>query len=312
VPRDLETICLKCLEKDPARRYPSALALAEDLRLYLTGGPIKARPLGFGRRSLRWLRRQPVLAVLSGFLVALAVGAVFWIWGKADPPHDTVAQRADDTGRERPSEKEPASPGQRPRPNGRLLFQDRFDTPKPIPEIPRFLGAEQWIGFENVNGRGRYRTAIAGITGVLYGKEQAGDFAAEYEFQAPNPSPGSGYGFFFRGEVEPTQLPAYYVLFVYPNNDKIFLHCWQRCWTLSKPFDVPPGALKPSASNAVRLEAVGSEFRIFLNGRFIGGLSDDKIKQSGTFGFWVSKGDAVEDIVYFANLRLYELPAAAP
>jgi serine/threonine protein kinase len=310
VPRDLETICLKCLEKDTTRRYPSALALAEDLRLYLTSRPIKARPLGFGQRSLRWLRRQPVLAVLAGFMMALVVGAVFWLWSKAAPPRDSEAQRPGDTRGEQPGERKPVRPVRQPRPNGRLLFQDRFDTPKPIPEIPQFLGTEQWIGFENVNGRGRYRTAIAGITGVLYAKEQAGDFAVEYEFQTPKPSPGSGYGFFFRAEVEPVQLPTYYVLFVYPNTKNIYLHCWQRHWTLGKAFDIPPGGVNVSDSNAVRLEAVGSEFRIFLNGRFIGEVNDDKVKQSGTFGFWVSKGDAVEDIVYFANLRLYELAAA--
>jgi serine/threonine protein kinase len=64
VPRDLETICLKCLQKDTAKRYASCAELADDLRRYLDGRPIIARPVSAWERSLRWTKRNPTIAAL--------------------------------------------------------------------------------------------------------------------------------------------------------------------------------------------------------------------------------------------------------
>lgn len=83
VPEDLASVCLKCLSKEPDRRYPSAQALADDLGRFLREEPTRARPLKAGDRIGRWCRRQPALAVAVAIAAAGIVG-VFWQWQRAE------------------------------------------------------------------------------------------------------------------------------------------------------------------------------------------------------------------------------------
>jgi serine/threonine-protein kinase len=99
VPRDLDTICLKCLQKEPGRRYESAGALAEDLHRYLAGEPVQARPVGNVERLVRWCRRKPLIAGLTAALVLVFIGGfagVLWQAQRAEQEKVVAQQERDE------------------------------------------------------------------------------------------------------------------------------------------------------------------------------------------------------------------------
>lgn len=80
IPRDLETICMKCLRKEPQRRYANALALAADLECFLDGKPIQARPVRRRERLSKWVRREPMAALLAAGMGCLTLALLIGGW----------------------------------------------------------------------------------------------------------------------------------------------------------------------------------------------------------------------------------------
>jgi formylglycine-generating enzyme required for sulfatase activity len=98
VPADLETICLKCLRKEPALRYASAEELADDLRRFQAGEPIRARPVGAGERGVKWVRRHAAVAALVAavlLVAALGLAGIVWKYLDAEQQKRVALQEAD-------------------------------------------------------------------------------------------------------------------------------------------------------------------------------------------------------------------------
>jgi tetratricopeptide (TPR) repeat protein/tRNA A-37 threonylcarbamoyl transferase component Bud32 len=93
MPRDLETVTLKCLEKDPYRRYRTASELLDEFKRYLAGEPIRARPISRAARAWRWVKRRPAAAALLATLFFVAFGAVAAFVRERDLRREVVAQK---------------------------------------------------------------------------------------------------------------------------------------------------------------------------------------------------------------------------
>ena len=114
VPRDLETICLKCLEKEPGRRFQTGHALAEELQRWLDQKPILSRPIGRMERVSRWCRRQPVVAGLISLVVLVTIfgfAAVLWQLHETTLARNEAQDQLRDLGRASPAAREETTSG---------------------------------------------------------------------------------------------------------------------------------------------------------------------------------------------------------
>ena len=94
IPRDMETIALKCMEKEPAKRYQTAQELVDELQRYLSGKPIQARPIGRLERGWRWCRRNSLVAGLAAATIAiLTVGVITSSYFAASASHEATATK---------------------------------------------------------------------------------------------------------------------------------------------------------------------------------------------------------------------------
>ncbi len=129
-PHDLETICLKCLRKERGKRYASAAALAEDLRRFLAGEPVKARPMGLMGRTAKWVRRRPAVAALLAAVAAVAAAGfagISWQYGEAARERDNA--RAEAGNAHRPEDRGGGKGEGSGRQDGRAPAGRRIDAP---------------------------------------------------------------------------------------------------------------------------------------------------------------------------------------
>jgi eukaryotic-like serine/threonine-protein kinase len=147
LPRDLEAITLHCLEKEPGRRYPSALALAEDLERFRAGTQVVARPVGAAARLARAARRRPVIALLLALLaasLAAGVGGVTWKWLEADEQRDQATALAHQAGIEKQSALHQAYRARLAAAGAALQNHDVADAARQLEAAPEELRGWEW------------------------------------------------------------------------------------------------------------------------------------------------------------------------
>ena len=176
VARDLNTICLKCLQKDPGKRYLSAQALAEELQRFLDGEPILARPPSLFERARRWSQRRPAVAALLAVLLLVLTGGfagLTALWVHADGQRrlaDAAHRDADDERRDAESARDAASRSQKRAEDALIESRQRLALNylaygQVCATASRIANARDWQDGEAARGEFRRRSDWLSVAG---------------------------------------------------------------------------------------------------------------------------------------------------
>ena len=147
LPRDLETICLKCLQKDPRRRYASAQELADDLERFLGGKPVRARPIAMPEKALKWVRRNSLAALLLALLTVSLLGglaAVTWKWLEANEQRDLANVHAQQAINEKREASYQTYRARLAAAAAALAAHDVADAARQLDDAPKALRGWEW------------------------------------------------------------------------------------------------------------------------------------------------------------------------
>ncbi|MFZ1221154.1 MAG: toll/interleukin-1 receptor domain-containing protein [Chthoniobacterales bacterium] len=186
------------------------------------------------------------------------------------------------------------------------LFSHNFETASPI---VRPLFGPNVMSVQNANGEGQITAKSAGILPAMFDELSLDDFIVECGMRAENAPAGARYGFIFRAaDVKNGGIAKYYALLLDPNQNVAQVSWWMEGkWMMNPEQPVPAGLLKVGRKSRVTLEAIGNQFRVFINDRFatefsMGGLT------IGRLGLCLSAADATPWTVHFDNLQVYLPP----
>ncbi len=195
-----------------------------------------------------------------------------------------------------------------PRPNGDLIFGYDFDGGDQAP-VPFF--GEETMRYREADGEGILSSKEEGVVlPALFGLPPLADFFAEFDLDMPSPGPNSGYGLIFRvHEMDDIAgLDAYYLLTLHPPTGNLQFALWQdNQWATQAEAALPQDLIVTEGYVRVRIEALGSDFRVWIDDTFIAAFEDSGLLDAGDIGFSISPDPVAgrDDLAYLDNLRIY-------
>jgi hypothetical protein len=192
-----------------------------------------------------------------------------------------------------------------PSAKGTLLFSDNFSSA--TPQIKPLFGANA-MSVSNAKGEEQITGKAAGILPAMFDKFLLDDFILECGMRADSVPAGARYGFIFRAaDVINGGIAKYYALLLDPNGHVAQFSWWDERWMFNPEQTLPAGLLRVGRKSRVTLEAMGKQFRVFLNGRFAAEFSSEGLNE-GRVGLCLLGADAKPWTVYFDNFQIFLPP----